>query len=78
MTAAPNQRIFIICGLCFIISKHFPLCVLISIRSILMDNQALGQLNPCIVQHAGSWFRRLAGPFFTLRAYPGDRSLYLV
>ncbi|AST82249.1 hypothetical protein CI104_10290 [Citrobacter farmeri] len=43
-----------------------------------MDNQALGQLNPCIVQHAGSWFRHLAGPFFTLRAYPGDRSLFFV
>ncbi|EAW1871146.1 hypothetical protein AHV58_13285 [Salmonella enterica subsp. enterica] len=33
--------------------------MLISILSILMDNQALRQLNPGFVQRAGSWIKHL-------------------
>ncbi|MNP01794.1 hypothetical protein D3C76_936220 [compost metagenome] len=77
-TAAPNQRIFIICDLCFIISKHFPLCVLNSIRSILLEIQAIRQHYHCFVQRAGSWIKQSEDPLFTLRAYPGDRVSVLV
>ncbi|MNY63722.1 hypothetical protein D3C86_2007260 [compost metagenome] len=77
-TAAPNQRIFIIFDLCFIISKHFPLCVLNSIRSILLEIQAIRQHYHRFVQRTGSGIKQVEDPRSTLRAYPGDRVSVLV
>ncbi|AKK47704.1 hypothetical protein AW111_18005 [Escherichia coli] len=52
--------------------------MLISIRSILMDNQPFRQQNPGIVQHAGSWIKHLIATVFTFRASPKDRSIDFV
>ncbi|EHM47235.1 hypothetical protein HMPREF0880_02982 [Yokenella regensburgei ATCC 43003] len=47
----------------FHISKHFPLCVLKSILPILKETQAFRQLNPRLVQLAGSWIKQWPAAF---------------
>ncbi|ATM90856.1 hypothetical protein AM336_17515 [Klebsiella aerogenes] len=44
-----------------------------SIRSILMETQAIRQHNPCIVQLSGPGNKQFSVPYCTLRTYPGDR-----
>ncbi|EGT5659309.1 hypothetical protein AGJ34_13390 [Cronobacter dublinensis subsp. dublinensis] len=48
----------------FHITKHFPLCVLKSIRSILMETCGFRQHNPRFVQHAGSGIKQMNARYF--------------
>ncbi len=74
--AAPNQRIFIICRFMFRNGKHFPFVCLYRSDPILMDNQALRQLNQGFVRALAHGLKHLPRLFSlcVLITEPGCRS----